>query len=498
MDAAIFRLDELIDFEARFERDRGRPEQELQQREDSFKLRRPLPAEAATWTTQQRSGVLREWLAFAWTGEERPGPLLYQTLSRTLKILTAAGLVVGVSAMRAVLYYNGATPINVVNAIGIFVGLQLAILAVLIVHLMRGEGLAAKRSLLHEMLRIIAYAQAKRASHPNKIELPSATVFRTAFGKAETWLVIRATQAFGIAFNVGALACGFYLITFTDLAFAWATTLQLDSSKIHALTNILSAPFAFIEGARPSLTLIEATRYFRFDGRYTSANDQIALAGEWWPFLFGCIVTYGLLPRMLLFVTAHFKYQAHIRYLSPSHTAPFEFEALWRRLTRSPMPDSSSNFTVPSANDRMVRSETSADVIAWRDLPGSDADLQRLLSSELGFAVTSIQRAGGSFGDLDASQAGQKLQNPQKQGYSGATKDQVRILILVDAFASFDKALQHFLRGLRRHIEPTQHIAILLVEAHNDNLMVTRDDTRIALWRKSAAAVGDRYLGVML
>ena len=42
---------------------------------------------------------------------------------------------------------------------------------------------------------------------------------------------------------IGVLLAAFYLISFSDLAFAWSTTLNLDAETFHSMLNTLSWPW---------------------------------------------------------------------------------------------------------------------------------------------------------------------------------------------------------------------------------------------------------------
>ena len=116
----------------------------------------------------------------------------------------------------------------------------------------------------------------------------------------DRWVIAQSSQTFAVFFNVGALASALYLVAFSDLAFSWSTTLQLEAADLQRWTDLLSAPWApFFAGARPSPELIETTRYFRLqDGSFPAAVSPAGLGG-WWPFLVMCMAVYGLLPRLL-------------------------------------------------------------------------------------------------------------------------------------------------------------------------------------------------------
>jgi len=65
-------------------------------------------------------------------------------------------------------------------------------------------------------------------------------------------------------FVIGALAAA------GALSFGWSTTLEVDALSVQHFTDALSIPCAWLcPEARPSLELLEATRFFRIAGGKT-------------------------------------------------------------------------------------------------------------------------------------------------------------------------------------------------------------------------------------
>src|SRR5690606_30702501 len=54
----------------------------------------------------------------------------------------------------------------------------------------------------------------------------------SASGRFARWQLLYWSQTSAVAFNVGALLTAFLLITFTDLAFGWSTTLAADPDLV--------------------------------------------------------------------------------------------------------------------------------------------------------------------------------------------------------------------------------------------------------------------------
>ena len=59
--------------------------------------------------------------------------------------------------------------------------------------------------------------------------------WQTVYAGVERWLLTALTQRAALAFNVGALAATLYTVTVRALAFAWSTTLEIDTDKGEAV-----------------------------------------------------------------------------------------------------------------------------------------------------------------------------------------------------------------------------------------------------------------------
>ena len=90
------------------------------------------------------------------------------------------------------------------------------------------------------------------------------------------------------------------LVTFSDLAFGWSTTLDVPAATATRIVQGIAAPWAsFAPLAVPSPELVEQSQFFRLERTGVASGAARAL-GAWWPFTVLAVVTYGLLPRLLL------------------------------------------------------------------------------------------------------------------------------------------------------------------------------------------------------
>src|SRR5262249_30946149 len=268
-------LAELIDLEAQLGRDYGADPGALQARDRG--LLSAAPAEAST----SRTDVLRRWLAAlrkAEPGRLHPGSTVSNALRAVRAAAVLAGLGLGWGAATALLRYTGQEPVNVWDFLLVFVGLQILLFVLLLCSFFLP--VAALGTPLLGLFRWSISAIYPRLAGRGLLGKDPA---RLAGGKA-LWHRLRRrrslyhggapgvplgiTQAFGVAFNAGALLGCLRLIVFSDIAFSWSTTLlQLDAGRFHRLVHALAAPFGWIwPDASPSAALVEATRYSRLEG----------------------------------------------------------------------------------------------------------------------------------------------------------------------------------------------------------------------------------------
>lgn len=115
-------------------------------------------------------------------------------------------------------------------------------------------------------------------------------------------------QTAGVGFNAGVLlATGVKGLT-SDLAFGWATTLDVEAGRMAEITAGLARVWG---GAfAPSPEQVAASRIVLKEGL---ALVDARAAAAWWPFLMMCVLVYGLLPRLALAVWGEFRVQWRLR-----------------------------------------------------------------------------------------------------------------------------------------------------------------------------------------
>jgi hypothetical protein len=314
-------IGDLIDLNAALKSDRSTDSDEKKQRDraigKALQQQRHSPArQLRGWLNQVRLG--------AWQRDGHHAVQLYRILCL---ILTGAGLITGWGLARAVLYYTGDAPINIVNALGLLVLPQIILLAFwLLSTLPKGVPLL---STLQSALRFLNPGRIARhlvrlfpARSRQSLSLVWDADYATTLAPTARWLFSFWSQLFSVFFNIGVLLAAFYLISFSDLAFGWSTTLNLDNPNIHTMLSALSWPWhSFFPTAVPSPELVEISRYYRLEdgmpGNTAAATDLAAQLGQWWPFLITAIVCYGLLPRVLTLLISWSRLRHHLAHALP-------------------------------------------------------------------------------------------------------------------------------------------------------------------------------------
>src|SRR5690606_3081978 len=201
--------------------------------------------------------------------------------------------------------HDGTYPVNVVRLLALLVAPQLVLVELTLLMMPpRVPGLRVLQDALAALHPgALAEPLFRRLAPDARVaaEVLGAGAGRTASGRFAKWQMLTWSQAAAVAFNVAALLTAFLLITFTDLAFGWSTTLALDPPAVSRIVEALAWPWrGLAPAAVPSLELIERSQFFRLE----SVNGFPAGASRdltgWWSFTVLAIACYGLAPRIVL------------------------------------------------------------------------------------------------------------------------------------------------------------------------------------------------------
>ncbi|MEM6553637.1 MAG: DUF2868 domain-containing protein [Planctomycetota bacterium] len=227
-------------------------------------------------------------------------------LSAVTAGLVLIGIILGYTSALAVFAYDGNQPVNIVCALLVYGIANLALLALTILLVLPQQAIPLKRdgepkeNFLTGLRDALLWISPGRLGSLLLRVLPgdlkhTAQHLQThhrVYGHAQAWQIITWSQTLAIAFHAAALAAFLQLVLFTDLAFGWATTLDLGPESFHTLTAWIALPWSWLGFANPSWTLVHDSRFFR--GQPFDANGLQA----WWPFVLMVMLTYGILPRI--------------------------------------------------------------------------------------------------------------------------------------------------------------------------------------------------------
>jgi hypothetical protein len=408
-------------------------------------------------------------------------------------ILVVAGLLLGALPAAALFFYDGSYPVNVVRVLAVFVGLQLALLVATAILALPERwrrhvpGLAALQDALAlaspgrwqaGLRRILPPAE--RAALDRAVGM--ARSHHRIYGNVQKWTLLLSSQAFAVAFHTGALAAALFLVTFTDLAFGWSTTLKVDAAQLHRITGWIAAPWtSWLQDATPSLALIEATQYFRAGPR----SLDPAASAPWWRFVLAAMVTYGLLPRVATTLWARWRLAAAVAHAY--HHAP-GLAALRDRLdhalveTTADAPELAGAATGASGEGAAAALPASepCELVLWSGLPLDDAAATSL-AERMGMAVARVHRAGeGGLAEDAAVVAG--------VGEGGWAT------VLVKAWEPPVLEVLDFLADLRTALGEGKPIAVVPLALDGEGRASAPAPGQARQWRRRLDTAGDPWL----
>ena len=409
-----------------------------------------VPADWQIDGEESRSTTILKWLhatRASDTASAKTGLRAATTESWIRAGYLAVSLLAGVGASAALLRYGGERLINVSAYLGILVGGQILMLVALVIS----SWWFSSRRGIREALFLPAFLR----ETPNPISLP-----------AWRWRLFTTFQWGGVLFNLGVLSATLWKVLTFDLAFGWATTLQVETETIHSLVQALSLPWG--GWAAPTATQIQNSRIVLLEG-FSSVDP--ASTAAWWPFLLLCVTAYGLLPRFMLAVFGMIRTQNILkgfRFSSP------EIEHLYQRLTRGTL--------------RYQSAQTSADLPrrTGSDLPALTpsrpmileipSDLESLVDREV--LTADITRTL----DIDITD------NP----------DQAGICFLIEAWQPpLEETLRTF-RTRREQAGPQAEFIILAVGLpQEDGTFAPPSPQHLAAWKDKVSTLRDPNLGLL-
>ena len=187
-----------------------------------------------------RISLFRFWLNKLEDENSYPGQSLTSALLFLRYLVFFFFLVSGATACAGILTYDGSHPVNIVNFIAVFAGLQSLLYLLFFLNILPGN-IRSRIPLVGDFYRfarlVFTYIVGTVSKHLYKNKTESLRHMTGLFNRVksrhaiykniERWTLFSITQLGGFAFSLGALAACAYLVTFSDLAFAWNTTLDV-------------------------------------------------------------------------------------------------------------------------------------------------------------------------------------------------------------------------------------------------------------------------------
>lgn len=279
------------------------------------------------------------------------------------------------------------------------------------------------------------------------------------YARARQALLFAWSQTVGLAFAGGAILATLGFVVFTDLAFGWSTTLDVDAARVHGGVSVFATPWSRIwPAAAPTLDLVETTRHFRVspDVPHVHFMDPIAY-GAWWPFLLMSLVAYALLPRSIV------TFLAERRLGRECATAIAETPGLDRVIERLLAPPVDTRAT--DEEGELGRAEAglvpSVDASAW--IAAAEADSFAVAWAEAIDDATwaALAGEGAPFRLRDAGGRRSLLEDAERIAEIGEAAG--RVAVCVRAYEPPMLEFLDFLADLRAGVGPGRAIAVLLL-----------------------------------
>jgi hypothetical protein len=433
----------------------------------------------------ERDGVRRVrswWRRAAGTEAGGVGERLDRLRALVTVAMAAIGTLTGIAVALAAFAYDGSQPVNVVRLLALLIGVQLVLLMLTLVLLpKRVPGLAGIQDLIAALnpgaWAAGIFAKLARAS-PDVARLFDRHGAQAAYRRFAKWQLLFWSQTAAVAFNVAALLAALLLVTFSDLAFGWSTTLEANPEAVTRVVQGMAWPWrAVAPEAVPSAALVEQSQFFRLEGGDAAGASPGAL-GAWWLFIVFALVTYGLAPRLALLALTSARLRAATKALlleDSQVTALIDRMAVPAIETAAseheggPRDDPGGAPVAPAIGGR-------AQALIWEGSLAVDA-ARDYARRHLGLDVREVEEAGGGRALATDRAALERLAADASQ----------TLVVFTPAWEPPLLELLDFLREVRRRVGAAVSIVVTPVP-HRESPVT---DVERATWRRAIARLQD-------
>ncbi len=213
----------------------------------------------------------------------------------------------------AVLYYDGSRPVNLFSALIVLVGSQVATLVLLCIFLLGGfKRIIRTLSMFNPASLWINLLNRLNSQRPSSFSDIFALLERGG-SYSRQYLLIYLAQHFTVALNLGIVAAILYLVTVSDMAFGWNTTLNIENLTMYQWFHGLSLPWnQFVPAAVPTEELVDSSRFYRLQSQLHKTDWNPDQLGTWWLYILMAVIVYGLLPRLIALICSGVRYDQAI------------------------------------------------------------------------------------------------------------------------------------------------------------------------------------------
>lgn len=447
--------------------------------------------------------LLRRWLAAAPSASLRGRvERVRRSLARLRGLALGVGLFLGWAAAAALLQIEvHADRINIVLCLVLLVALPAAMLVVSLATLawarFREDGAVGARA-GGLGLRAAALSRAARAMLPLGVRedlerlLGRVAVGERLYGDVQRRQIFAWSQWIGAGFAGGTLLATLLFVVFTDLAFGWSTTLDVDAAPVHRFVRALATPWAPLwPAAVPSFDLVESTRHFRVsDGApHVHVIDPIRYGG-WWPFLVMAIAVYALAPRLLVLAWAEHRLG---RATSIAMRRTPGVDRLLERLA-SPLVETRADEAEGATGRAPDGLVPEIDLATWRrDLGDRGGEAGQPVGHAIVWAEAIDDEALFARLGTDALRVrdagGRRSLAEDAERVADCAAGEGPVLVCVRAYEPPMLELLDFLGDLRRAIGPERRLTIALLEG---------DVADHAGWRRKLFSLGDPGIAALV
>ncbi len=460
------------------------------------------------------SCLLRRWLSARRTefrektGDDLlPGRMFDELIRLCSWVFFLVSLIGGWGAALSYLAYAGKTPVNVATFLTIFVASQLLVLTILLFFLVAGRlRTRPPLPLTYSLVRRAVFWLASKISHltpesgpGRRLSLISGNFHRFSdlYGPIFILPFFLLVQLAAIGFNLGVEAAILLKVVGTDVAFGWQSTLQAGAEGVFHLVRLIALPWSWALPAGigyPTLAQIQGSRMVLKEGIYHLSTGALV---SWWPFLCLCVAVYGLLPRLILYISGRMAMARLLRRL------PFDAAVHRQLLNRMLTPRLATTAAVEQKGEHKQAPAGTEPEPEPAPVVGGGGRALVLIADEIfsdcpreEFAELARQRTGVQPGKYlafdDPGDDEDRVFTAIKQALG---PDMDTVLILQEAWQPPIEEFFAFLDDLREVVGNKLLITILLIGKPTPHTLLTEvRDRDYTIWQQKVLAKGDPYL----